>query len=609
MELAPGAKRAYDAALELGRSLRAVPRHEELHIEQQDGWMRFLTRYQYRPLTQANEIRLLRLHPWSSRLKTVDHVMPRCELVHTTLDGDTEYAAISYTWGKLDEYSPILINEGDCLAVTNSLFQVLCELSLDKTRDFWVDQICIDQYNLAERSQQVQMMGGIFGKAIMTFVWLGMPEESSQSAFDLIEALAHSNLPLTKALHFRNGANHSHLMDFLSSQRLGSETEESQWVAIQDLSKRPWFSRLWTFQEAVTSKDIVFLCGKYSRTHDDLLRAFYLAEAVQGHRSLGMANTELTRVQRSHYLLGKSVLLLDLLLETSQGNYNCTLPHDRIYALLALQDRQQRCRVPVDYSQSTQSLYTEIARFIISNTQNLRLLHRRRFGALEGLPSWVPDWNCENSDLPINDGHVDFSCSKKRMHIFEESSPLYLLTRGNIVAKIIRVAAHRFADYEREYSEGNVRSWLGHHGLIPLIAAELNKRSDLQHREGYIKWLIAKTVTCGRFQEKSSLNFTSGNIEDYSDLFTKLQAFRSLYFQSLAKCGGRRLAVLDKYPLGLVPDFTKPGDLVCVLHGSSTPMVLRRVENDFECIGECYVHGIMYGEAVDWLEGNKILLR
>ena len=40
--------------------------------------------------------------------------------------------------------------------------------------------------------------------------------------------------------------------------------------------------------------------------------------------------------------------------------------------------------------------------------------------------------------------------------------------------------------------------------------------------------------------------------------------------------------MLDKYPLGLVPDFTKPSDLVCVLHGSSTPMVLRKVEKDFE---------------------------
>ena len=616
MELAPGARRAYDAAHELGRSLHAVPQHEELQIEQQDGWMRYLTRYQYRPLTQANEIRLLRLHPCSSRLTTVDNnVMPRCELVHTTLDADPIYAAISYAWGKLDEYSPVLINEGDCLTVTHSLFEALCWVSSDKTLDFWVDQLCINQYDLAERNQQVQMIGEIFGKAVMTFVWLGQADESSQSAFRLIKALAHSDLPLIEAFSILRGDEHSRLMEVLSPQRVGFETEESQWVAIHDLSKRPWFSRLWTFQEVVTSKDIVFLCGGFHCTHDELLRAFYLAEAVQGHRSSGMENTELTRVRRSNYLSGKSVPLLDLLLETSNGNYDCALPQDRIYALLALQHREQRLKVPVDYSRSTQSLYTEVARVIISNTQNLRPLHRRRFGVLDGLPSWVPDWNSENLDLTINDGRVNFSCSQNRVHIFEDSSPLCLLTRGNIVAKITRVAVHRFADYEREYRDGDFRSWLGDRdqGLIPLIAAELDRFSDFQRnaveRKGYIKWLIAMTVTCGRFQDEGSLIFRSGNVEDYTDLSTGIQSCGSSYLRSLAKCSGRRLAVLDKYPLGLVPDFTKPGDLVCVLHGSSTPMILRKVEEDFESIGECYVHGIMYGEAVDWLEGNKFLLR
>ena len=334
---------------------------------------------------------------------------------------------------------------------------------------------------------------------------------------------------------------------------------------------------------------------------------------MSGHRTLGTANTELTLVQRSRYLSGKPVLLIDLLLETSQGNYDCMHLHDRIYALLALQDQQRRCRVTIDYNLSAQSLYIEVARSIISSTQNIRLLHRQRYGMLEGLPSWVPDWACKNDNLSINDDRVDFSCSKKTRHIFEESLPQYLVTRGKIVARITRIATHRFADYQQEYNEGDFRSWLGDDGLIPLIAAELRKRSDHQHhpleREGYVKWLMAMTVTCGRFQAEGSSNFRAGNTEDYSDLSTIIQSYGPSYLRSLVKCRGRKLAVLDNYPLGLVPDFAKPGDLVCVLAGSSTPMVLRRVEEDFESIGECYVHGIMYGEAFDRLEGDKFVLR
>ena len=52
--------------------------------------------------------------------------------------------------------------------------------------------------------------------------------------------------------------------------------------------------------------------------------------------------------------------------------------------------------------------------------------------------------------------------------------------------------------------------------------------------------------------------------------------------------------------LGLVPDFARSGDIICVLFGSTIPVILPKAGDDFEFIGECYVHGIMYGEAVSW---------
>ncbi|KAL8792679.1 MAG: hypothetical protein Q9195_004739 [Heterodermia aff. obscurata] len=625
MEPVPGASRAHEAAIGLDESLHAVPQHEELYIEMQDGKLYFLKRCKYQPLTKANEIRLLRVHPRSSGLTTINNrLVPRYELVHTTLDGETEYTAISYAWGKLNDYAPVLINEADCLMVTRSLFEALCKLSMDHIGHLWVDQICIDQYNVAERNQQVQIMGEIFGKASRTFVWLGMADETTQSAFDLIETLARSGLSIVEADPRLRDDVRSHLQNFISCQGSGSgyETEKSRWVAMRKLSNRPWFTRLWTFQEVVTSKVVVFLCGEHSCTDVDLLLAFFLVDAEQGCRTRGIYNTELAVIHRGWYLSGRWSRLIDLLLATSHGTYDCALPHDRIYALLALQDPQQRSMVPVDYHRSIQSLYTEVASMMISSTQNLRLLPRRRYNVLEGLPSWVPDWSCPNEDPPI-DGTLDFSCSKNIVHISEESAPQYLLTRGNVVAQITRIAAHRFPDLEQEYHQrfrswfrdhGRIfRSWFGDHGPIPFIVAELNKRSDLQHykveKKRYIKWLIAMTVTCGRFHEEGSFGFRAGNTGSYSDLSTIIASYGQSYCLSLMKCARRRLAVLDKYPLGLVPEGAEPGDLVCVLHGSSTPIILRRVEKEFEVIGECYVHGIMYGEAVNWSEGNKFLLR
>ena len=56
----------------------------------------------------------------------------------------------------------------------------------------------------------------------------------------------------------------------------------------------------------------------------------------------------------------------------------------------------------------------------------------------------------------------------------------------------------------------------------------------------------------------------------------------------------------------MVPQYTKPGDLVCVIVGAQFPFALRRVVDGFDeelgarylLVGECYVHGMMDDEAL-----------
>lgn len=64
---------------------------------------------------------------------------------------------------------------------------------------------------------------------------------------------------------------------------------------------------------------------------------------------------------------------------------------------------------------------------------------------------------------------------------------------------------------------------------------------------------------------------------------------------------GRRLCWTEKGYLGLVPSQARMGDEVWLLKGGRVPFVLRRVgggENR-ELVGDCYMHGIMYGEAFE----------
>ena len=73
----------------------------------------------------------------------------------------------------------------------------------------------------------------------------------------------------------------------------------------------------------------------------------------------------------------------------------------------------------------------------------------------------------------------------------------------------------------------------------------------------------------------------------------------------------RRLITTERDLLGLAPAETKKRDLICILYGCSVPVVLRAHSDDrtgkqyFQFIGECYVHGLMDGEAFDIQKDEK----
>jgi Heterokaryon incompatibility protein (HET) len=62
----------------------------------------------------------------------------------------------------------------------------------------------------------------------------------------------------------------------------------------------------------------------------------------------------------------------------------------------------------------------------------------------------------------------------------------------------------------------------------------------------------------------------------------------------------RRLAKTEKGHLALVPPSTRTGDRIILLAGGKTPYVARQssgLPQQWELVGDCYVHGIMFGEA------------
>lgn len=78
------------------------------------------------------------------------------------------------------------------------------------------------------------------------------------------------------------------------------------------------------------------------------------------------------------------------------------------------------------------------------------------------------------------------------------------------------------------------------------------------------------------------------------------------FAHSAASAFDRRLPFMTTQGLiAMCPLLMRPSDIVVVLFGGRTPYILRQMENHYRLVSDCYVYGLMDGEAVKmWQEGD-----
>ncbi|KIM94185.1 hypothetical protein OIDMADRAFT_63372, partial [Oidiodendron maius Zn] len=116
--------------------------------------------------TQDGSIRLLELQP-SSDL----HSDIQCTIRDANLYKRPQYKALSYVWGDPKDTLPILVNEKQYYVTTN------CRAALRRLRQLgettlWVDVICVNQVDIADKSRHIPLMGNIYSSAKEVFIWL-----------------------------------------------------------------------------------------------------------------------------------------------------------------------------------------------------------------------------------------------------------------------------------------------------------------------------------------------------------------------------------------------------------------------------------------------------
>jgi hypothetical protein len=315
-----------------------------------------------------------------------------------------KFEALSYEWGDPDKPRHEIIVDGQPFEVRENLFYALKCLRPVPLRDnhnpriLWIDAICINQDDVAERNHQVGIMGDIYRRADKVLVWISSVRYATEATFDLLAKLVVSSTTVEYHSLTKSGSDEennlpSHGLDLDTSLEFGqldfkpeqegqhdwdawdevweglSTTPRSAWEGFAGLMERTYWTRIWIVQEYLLAKNIMIHCGLDSIDGGDLEKVLVKTLEFKQERHDNFPahiNQSIERIKNSAGIRiterrrDKIRRNLADLLETTKSSM-CHDPHDRIYGILALADDLPQGRIPIDYQRSIFKVKMDVA--------------------------------------------------------------------------------------------------------------------------------------------------------------------------------------------------------------------------------------------------------
>ena len=151
---------------------------------------------------------------------------------------------------------PFILCNGRKLFITQILFDAFRELPVSPLKYIWIDAICINQSELAERSAQVAIMGDIYRFAHSVTVWLGTEDERIRPALGTLR-----DFPRAHEEHLRQvGHNIDTVYEAATITELPISPPQAKTLAC--FFARAWFSRAWILQEIVVARGVLVFSGR-----------------------------------------------------------------------------------------------------------------------------------------------------------------------------------------------------------------------------------------------------------------------------------------------------------------------------------------------------------
>lgn len=620
--------------------------------------------YEYRPL-EPGQIRVLDL------LSRPGEEL-RCRLRHIsiTCSAPAQHAALSYVWGDASKpfWIPVISEEDDRVVgripLTVSLHNALQDLRdcehFEHPKTFWIDQLCINQTDDAEKSDQVAQMMRIYETARETATYLGPREPGDEEALlllhniycfykaksqeDILDSDAQHVCPaaLLRAILADPIVTVRRFVDNNMPVELDFEANVSKinpdtYTHLIDkvILSSSWHERVWLVQENAANRHAGFLRGPAWVTWDSIgiLCALTVADVLPW-----LGNTHEVAVLHELRWTGfkngsnhnTSVHPLSDILCSLSIDRKCADVRDKIYAIMGLASDAKELGLQPDYQKCPAQVYTDLALIYL---QQHRSNNGHEFELLDWVgrdaspdpmfPSWVPSY-ASHSRLEPAESSAAALVSRRPTGISPVGASIYFESTEAIENAILVTTGIRLGRLGEKVGTFSYDIW---HTLIKddvssAIATIENARARLGDSDNTCVLLCHTLIMNSSWPGDSNSRIASA-AEAFRGLETALQlaaqgvyveerGFNSLFYlptstpevpQEVAyviqnsRTRGRALWLMENGGTALVPDTVRVDDVPVVLLGAKFIYFLRPCGNNFKYMGSGYVHGLMSGEV------------
>ncbi|KAK8115373.1 hypothetical protein PG999_007442 [Apiospora kogelbergensis] len=330
------------------------------------------------PASKAPTIYCQSIDSKQIRLAFIEAELDRDLPIHIELevyehDCCPEYETVSYTWSSEDgdnsASEPVYVGQyWDVIFQTRNVQSMLDYLRPSYgRRAIWIDAICINQSDTAERNSQVSSMGNIYRECMRTIVWLGRDlVERSPASYRRRRPLEQFHQPSQPP----SGALHNHILLLL---------------------KRRYFQRVWVIQELVLAPSSLIPLGDTDYLATDKTPAQLLKTLFRRT----WEDLPCSWIQSMHQTSNLEPLsLADLLRQIDASGVKATDPRDEVFGVLGLLQYSSTpsANLSPDYSLSNAATFIGVAAHLLLDLELVELLeHAAGSTATPPLPSWVPN--------------------------------------------------------------------------------------------------------------------------------------------------------------------------------------------------------------------------